>query len=234
MSITLIASGSYGGGTSGGTSGNQDIGSPDLLLVWVSYQGGDTVTLSDNKGNTYTKKKPTSDPINGTGTYSYISLFYAWGSITGGSTVTFTLGGAADLAGSLTWQSYTGTETSSDPLVSIVDACRTNGYGPWTTIQPGAITATSGDLLSTGFHDFTETTRPTIDSSFTVLSDIAYNAGTPNHYPIADAYKISTGTSDNPTWTTAHSQLILHVMMAQFAAASGGSPARTDRMFFGA
>ncbi len=217
MAITLVSSGKYEPSTGNGyTTDAQNVsGSPTFLIVWMAYQGGSTPTLSDNKSNSYTAVDPVSSAY--TGDAKYIKAFYAWSGVTGGSDLTFTVAGSG-IAASLHWQAYTGTRTSSDPYVTKTDAA--NFYltpGSFTSIQPGAITATSGNLLTIGLNDWIEEeTGPTINSSFTRLNFTDYQ----NVYAAADAYKISAGASDNPTWTMAVAQDLGHVMMIEFAAAA--------------
>jgi hypothetical protein len=217
MAISLIASGEYKAATTNGyTTGAFDVGSPSLIVVWLAYQGSTNPTLSDNKGNTYTTVDPVSTAA--VGSYKYVRAFYAWSSVTGGSDLTFTVAGSG-ISAALFWQSYSGTRTSSDPYVTKTDAGNNYGSGPYTIIQPGAITATSGNLLTIGLNDWIEEeTGPTINSGFTRLNFIDYS----DVYAGADAYKISTGTSDNPTWTSLTTQDLHHTMMIEFAAAAGG------------
>ncbi len=217
MAISLINSGEYKPPSDDGfTTGNCNVGSPSLIVVWFAYQGGSTPTLSDNKSNSYTEVNPTSNGYAGSA--KYVRCYYAWSSVTGGTDLTFTVGDI-NHATSLFWQAYSGTRTSSDPYVTKTDAANPYPSGGTTTIQPGAITATSGNLLTIGINDWIEEeTGCTIDSGFTRLNFIDYE----NSYAGADAYKISTGTSDNPTWTSPNAQDMQHTMMIEFAAAAGG------------
>lgn len=55
MALTLVAHGIFGAGRDGGTSGLFNVGTCDLLHVWVTYQLGSTLSFADSHGNPYAR-----------------------------------------------------------------------------------------------------------------------------------------------------------------------------------
>lgn len=209
--VTLVAHGIYTSGANGGTSGSQAIGTCDLLEIWVSYQDGATVTLTDSNSDTFTRKTPPNQAGGGD-----LALFYV--KSPGATSVTFTLGGSGVFA-SLAWKSWTGTLTSSDPYGTINGA--SSGVSGSTDMQPGSISSSSGDLITTGNSPFTDTSNDTsINSGFTKTDGAGFIGST--SYPISVAYKISTGGSENPTWSIGASVTFNNAAIATFLQATGG------------
>ena len=162
-----------------------------LLLVCNAADGGTdgASVVTDSKSNTWTR---INQIANGSG--SHASLWYSTPTSVGASH-DFSFNGAFGSATMV--QAFSGTAT-----VSVLDGSATSNSGSFLgNLQPGSRTpAANGSLLATCLSMQAGTAAETINSGFTISSDMSDAGGT--RYPGAFAYLIqSTAAPVNPTWS---------------------------------
>lgn len=198
-----------------------NLGSPNLVVVWMGYQGGTTPNLSDSvNGSGFTQLDPTASILGG---LKYIACFYRYGSLGSYAAATFTSNGSGSYP-SIVAYGYSAT-ISSDPFVAQTSHGREDSSAVIKPANGTPLASASGSLLTTGFWPFTASgTNPTIDSSFGNVVAVGYNVS----YPISGADLISSGSSVDPQWTTpggtGQTYLMAQLVNFQETAAAGGQP----------
>ena len=160
----------------------------DLLVVAFVYDFRVTPSLLDSKSNTWTGL--TAKTGNSAGT---VRLYYAKNPTVGsGHTVTLNAAGGA-FYGAAYFAAFRG----SDLIAPFDTENGSTSYG--TTVQPGAISAASSELVISAMA-MNITGAPTIDASMTMLDN---NGLAPAiYYGGGMAYKIqTTAGAINPVWT---------------------------------
>lgn len=189
MATSLVTNGKIAGALNGATSSALNTTGASLLIVSIGqYDVGSDVTLSDSKGNTWTKLTVQSN----FDTRSWIAYCI---NPTVGSGHTFTIAGSNSYSFA-TIGAFVGTAVSTT-FRSQNNANSTIAN----SIQPGSVTPDAdGQLIWTGFCGFVNASS-TIGSGFTITDQQAGNSGT--CYGGAGAYLIQgTAAAVNPTWST--------------------------------
>jgi hypothetical protein len=215
--VTSVSHGSYQGGVDGGTSPPFNVGTCDLLHVWVTYQVGSTLAFADSHGNAYARHA--APAVSGGGA---LVLFDTWAP-NAGSGLTFTLSGTG-IAASLEWRCSMGTWTGSDPFNGLV------GHGSnvvsVSTIATGAVPSAAGDLMVSAASPFNDAALDaTPDSGFLISDGASYVSRT--SYPLIAATKTSTGAAESVTWSIGSGVPYFNVAIATFRAAQNGAPTIT-------
>jgi len=219
MAFSLKGHNLFQCGQNGGTSGNFDTttGTPDFLAVFVSYQTGSTVVFSDNQSNSFTRVDPVGEGVVGGG----IILFYC-ASPTTSATHTFSVSGSSSFS-TIVWQTWTGVKTSGP-----YDGSVGNGQsGSASTLTTGSISTSAGELILAALCDFANasTNDKTIDSGFTITDQSGFTSSNPPYaYPCSMAYKLQTGSSENPQWSWGTAQVDTNACIATFFGASAAGP----------
>lgn len=205
--MIVRVSGTIKSGALDGTTTNAiDSTGANLLVATVSwFAGGAAPTLADSKGNTWTKLTETVFGGVGQGVVIYYSVPSSVGS---GHTIT--------LAGSNTYVSCSFAAYSGVNSVPF-DAEDSNTGNALTSIKPGAMTPSDGDLVITALTYFADTGSATIDSGFTG-SSVGFNSGVAVSH--GSAYLISDGSAVDPTWSWGSSQDNVVSTIAVFKTAS--------------
>jgi hypothetical protein len=181
-STTKVATGS-----SPITTSAIDTTTANLLVVFCSF--GNSATVTDNKGNTWTSRGNTP----GTPVFSFADVT---SSPVVGSGHTFTVsGGFGQSVIVQAWKKASGAATIDG--TEVVNS--TGSWGSGTTLKPGSITpATSADLMITGLaYNVSSSLNATVDSGYTDTS-VAQGLGI---YVYHMAYKIkSNGVAEDPAW----------------------------------
>jgi hypothetical protein len=91
---------------------------------------------------------------------------------------------------------FSGTTSSS-----IDTCCQTSTNN---SDQPGSVTAASGELYIAGYvpGSTTPSGTPTVNSSFIIPTNNAFGGVNATTLGGGLAYKISSGSAENPTWST--------------------------------
>lgn len=209
MAFALVASVNVqntGGGTTE-TTGAIDTTGANLIVVSVIGDGNPgTLTVSDNKGNTYTPlTRQVQDP-------KFAQLFYVLNP-TVGSGHTFTATGSVDIFCAIGVQAFSGAASYDQESGS------GNG-GIETTIQPGSLTPPAdGVLFVVVMADQGESGVHSINQSFIETMDFAENtsaAGGGMSYLIQ-----GTAGAQNPTYTVTGGPIARAARMATFLADTG-------------
>lgn len=213
MTIASVAEVADGLGVNGGTGSTINTTGADLIVAAVAYYGATDITtshVSDSKSNTWTAA------TNYRTSSSYcVRFFYSLSptvgtshSITVSKTGSYPAVNFSSWSGVGTYQTVTGATTSSA-----------------TSIQPGSITPDEdGALLLCMMVHADAFLTPTINSSFTEISNIPYNAG--NEMGLEIGYLIqSTAAAVNPTWSWSGNQQVGASMVAFNEPSSGGASA---------
>lgn len=212
MAITFQFGQVTGLGANGGTTGNHDTLSSDLLYVaFCYYIGASGSTLTDNQsGNTYTLVASTS--VNSelvlASYYCVLGAKSATHTFTVTGNATYTAIGVMGFAGSHA--------TPFDTHVADTTNFAVNSFAL------GTITPANADslLVSALTTNFSTSGTPTLSDAYTVAGHQQYNSG--NYYPLALAYQIETGTqARTPTWSWT-STAAWNAVQAVFKPAAGG------------
>lgn len=186
------------------------VGSGNLVCVTIGYAGtsSDTLTVADNKGNTYTA----ADKLTNTSGYAWFT-FYCAGITNGPTTIT-----ATDQAGAVSFSTIIVDEFSGGGSGAILDGHAIASYDasstPTDAVSSGSFTTTTnGDLIYGTVVNINSTGAPTAGTGFNIAqSDVA---------TFSTDYKTqATAGSTAATFTLATSTRILVAGMA-FKAASG-------------
>jgi hypothetical protein len=211
------------GNTSLTTPSINTTGADLLIVAAVCYTIAPTVSLSDNKTNTWY-------PLTAYGAASWanVKIFYAYNP-TVGTGHTFSLSGSGspemNCVG-IAVLALSGMDITSSVYQASSDHGAVEDDAGDRTIQPGSVTpANIGDVIVTVWNagNSTQSTGPSINSSFVIPTGIgvgwAYDG---NNQDIGIAYKIvSTTDAVNPTWS-ADSDTQYACSIAVFKAAAGG------------
>ena len=182
-----------GGNNLGITTSAIDTTGADLIVIAYCIQGSGTLSISDNKSNTYTLAE---DPNPGAGVDNCV-IYYCQGPTVGAghtfsaSGVNFACMHVAAYAGSVT--------TPLDQKNGLA-----NGSGG-TSIQPGSVTpATNNQLVVTGVESASFGGTASINGGFTITTQSDFNATGHSEVAGGQAYLIqTTATAANPTWSWA-------------------------------
>lgn len=214
MTIALVTGTNVGatGGSTATTSAVDTTGATLLVAATTYFTGRTTVTVTDNKGNTWTGRTEYAS-----GTSCLGKIFYCENPTVGsGHTVTLTDSGGS-LFGSIDIAGFSGTLTASSYDVE-------NGAGTTsgTTKQPGSVTPGEANELVVTTVGAGNAKTFTIDSSFSIASQ---NSGGGSNFSNGLAYIVqSPGPSAvNPTWTVSGGAGQIVAAIATFKAAAGAA-----------
>lgn len=213
MAITLIAHIGVGTGSNGGTTSSINTTGANLIVVIVAYGGGlPSISVSDNKSNTYTAR--TSYLVAGSN--NAVQLFDSVGATTG-SGHTFTVSGGGGFE-SIYVEAFSGAASSS---TFETQTGNNNGAGATTTLQAGSITpAQNGEVLIAGLANANGSANQSINGGFTITDQVPLSGG--NYYGGAMAYLIQTTAAPaNPTWTSIPGAQMMAVTLACYKAVAG-------------
>lgn len=185
MAFALIANGA----AAGATSPTLDTTGADLIVVSVTCWTDDP-TISDSKGNSWTRLTVQTDTV------PKEALFYCLSPTVGsGHTFSVTAGSLPSIA----VQAWSGADTGG----SYQQESGANG-GSSTTVQPDSLTpAQAGSLIVTGINAWLSATPLTftIDSSFSISDQLT---GSGSAFSTGMAYLVQgAAAAVNPTWTIA-------------------------------
>lgn len=163
----------------------------NLIVIYVA---GDTDFIpSDSKGNTYTRLGIASDTSLSP---AASQLSYCLNPTVSAATVvdhTFTAGSGFPV---ILMAGFSGVRSNS----ALAANTKTGNHLATTTIQPGSITPTMGDLLISGVGYFETAQSASVNSGFTITDQLPSFSGV--CYGGALAYLIAPNASPvNPTWT---------------------------------
>jgi len=176
----------------------------NLLVATVSwFAGGSAPTLTDSKSNTWTKLTET---VFGGVSQGVVIYYCVPSSVGSGHTITLT---GTNTYVSCSFAAYSGVE--SVPF----DTEDSNTGNALTSIKPGAMTPSDGDLVITALTYFSDTGNATIDAGFTG-SSVGLNTGVAVSH--GSAYLISDGSAVDPTWSWGSSQDNVVATIAVFTA----------------
>jgi len=202
---SLIAHTVISGVTSGTTPAIDTTGATFIVLHYSWSTGA--ITPSDSKSNTQTALAIQTS--NGSSQINYIA-----NPIVGtGHTFSFT---GTNVFCVLTVQAWSGIVTTSP-----FSTQNGNLTLSATTLATGTVTPPPGGLVITGFHVENSTAAYSVDSSFTISDQVAFNPGV--NYGGAMAYKISS-TNENATWSCNGTGGRLAVTIATFIPISATGP----------
>lgn len=193
MAISLVASATKNAAiiSSGTTSAVDTTGGSGIIVIMGAGASAGTLSVSDNKSNTYTA-------INNVVSGWQLSMFYC-AAPTVGTGHTFSPGATtpASYNGTITVFCFSGT----DRIVFYDGQQNSNFSLASTTVQPGSITPSrNGCLIVSGHSGATNGSVPTINLSFSTPFGTAAVAGT--SFSAYGSYLIQTAAAAiNPTWT---------------------------------
>lgn len=168
-------------GSSGGTTGNKDTRTANLIVVCLWYHAGTAANISDNQGNTYTGLTAKIDNNQGSKCYYKINP-------TTSATHTFTTTSHFVGVGVQSWKS-TGT-----PVFDQESGFAQNASG---NIQPGSLTPSVNNSIAITSMGAFNGAAPTTPSGYTSTA----NNTTSTAEAGGMAYVIqTTATATNPTW----------------------------------
>lgn len=204
-----------GGTSAGATTGAQNsTGSDGIRLLVNHFTGGTYPTISDTKGNTYTK---VVDQLGGTGNVYNTAWWYCDAPVVG-TGHTFSALGTGSFA-TIAAIGFSGGASSSSLDQHSGAGTGTNGN----VVTPGSVTpGQDNELILTGvlFNQSSQTVG--VDSGFTLTDQGAPTSGF--NFGIAIAYKIqTTATAVNPTWTATSATDGMAAVTATFKAAGSGN-----------
>lgn len=173
------------------------------------YEPGGTSACTENKSNTPTAL------TNHPGVVGIATRITYFENPTVGSGHIFSASNSGGICGAV----FTGMKTSS---VFLLQNGSGDSGGAVTTIQPGSVNTSAGDLVVTSVAFVSATAgsiTASVDSSFTIIVQLADVAAV--NVGCALAYKIGTGSAENPEWTLSGSSYV-GTAIATFDAATGG------------
>lgn len=196
MPFILVATMSRANTTTGGfTTGTVSTVGSNLIVVAVCSYGGTTEpTLTDSRGNSYTKLTPYNSTFARTTFYYVIN-----GTVSG--THSFTVTGANSYP-TLHMACFSGATGSS--YVSATGSTQYISGGSVTSAQPGTLSPPENNcLLLTSINSYQNDALNTIDSSYTITGAFKGNIQQSGvNLNTALAYKIQTASNaENPKWT---------------------------------
>lgn len=203
---TLLSNIDAGGTSNTVTTGAIDTTGATLIVISVNYNTGNTPTISDSKGNSWTAL--TAHAAAGSVTNQ---LYYTIPTSVG-SGHTFSNTGSGNFS-TISVTAYTGTAAAT-----VFDQENGANSTSATTLQTGSVTPSqNGELIVAGLG-FNQNGIPTsINSSFTQVDSEEFSSG--NHYGGSDAYIVQgTAGAVNPTWTRTNSGASMAVSIATFKA----------------
>ena len=185
------------------TTGTLDSSGANLLVCGISQTDGTAnAVITDSKSNTWLTTPTT---INANSLKSFI--VFAKGA-TVGSGHTFTVTGAAKFA-SIGCLAFSGADT-----ITALDVENGASAASGTSLAAGSIAAATGAVAVTVINPGIPGATPTIDTGFTKQENIDLLGAA--QYPMAIAYKLSSGTT-NPTWSWTGSSAVT-IKIASFLA----------------
>lgn len=187
MGVTLVAHTAVGDKLGPVTSGVDTTGATLLVIAAGGFSNGGSVSVSDNKGNTFS-----TFGLKGNGSTTFTQIFYCLTPTVGtGHTVSMTGSVFMDLL----FAAFGGGTFTVDSSVNT----GTNNTGS-SSIQPGSATpSANGDLLITSLSvDVSGISG--VGSGFTITDTVAYSGG--NYEGGGLAYLVqTTAAAINPTWS---------------------------------
>lgn len=183
------------GATPGGTAGVTTTGSTLIVgVVWFTKFSGTTdVSMTDNKGNTYTALT-----LSGGAGNDKLRMFYCINP-TVGTSHTFTSVGAGSTSSyaSISVAGFSGVKTTG---AFDQEAIASDSSG--TTKQPGSITPVeNNELIISGYGCNSSGGTIAVSAGYTLLSSVT---------KVCLAYKIqTTAAAENPTWTRGSSDQLI-------------------------
>lgn len=199
-----------------GSTNSIDTSGANFIVVVCHYYQPATISVSDNKGNTWHK---ISTYGSGDNTYGWAQLAYAYNATTGTGHF-FTCSPDPGGYNSITVTAYSGVKSSSDPL----DTSNGNNSSPPTTVQPGGVSPSqTGDLLVTAYSSAGSSgSSASISPSPTfTITDTEYNGSGMDG---GMAYAVVSDTNSyNPTWTVNNETQGESAVIAAFKSASSSS-----------
>lgn len=206
MAIAHVQTPAGGLASEGGLAFGSNNGAGNLITVITRYSsGGQTVTVTDSRSNTYALAKSFVQTNDSNGT---ISIHYAYNIAAGANTVT------VDITGTPTTRfiisEFSGVDTSADPLDKTAGA---EGVG--TALASGAVTpATDGQLLLVGGFD-SNTITFSAGTDFTMLTTVGGDRLGAEYYiqPTAGSHDGAMTASGTGNWAA---------VLATFKAPGGG------------
>lgn len=199
------------------TLGINTTGATLLVCTIFSYYGNEPLVISDSNGNKWNYLPVSSDASSN----CVVSIAYSYGSGVGsssplvlgtGHTVT-----TSDAYMGVVFSAWSGTKTS--PVDPYETGTASTNVANSTTVQPGSATPSAvSDLIITAFGlQYSGYAGPaTVDSGFTLL-DAGYPPVSNSTYAGTAAYLLSTGTAENPTWSSNVTAVLLSAAIAVFA-----------------
>lgn len=189
-------------------------GSANFFFVATAYFGSpSSVTDDTGNGNTYNALSTTAsaggDPV--------IKGWWSVGTFTNGMKVK--ANGAGTFAG-IVAVGFSGVAATS----TIVQEAAGGGGVGISTVQPGALTPTAGNILITAMGINADDGVPTINSSFISLTaGTNYVAFGGSFYGTCVSWHLSPSGSTNPTWTNLTTRKMAAIMAEVAAAAAGAT-----------
>jgi hypothetical protein len=210
MGFSLIASAHKADSINTITTSAIDTSGANLIIIGVTGNSG---TLSDSKGNTWTPLTAVS------GANTKAQIFYALNP-TVGSGHTFSHSGSS-LYSSVFAAAYSGAASSS---VFVGESGANNDLGFITELQPGSVAPGGDGRLFFTVLSHASDLAVSVDSGFTELADSPLATVGGNAY----AHKIqATGASENPKWTMGEGERLTAVM-AVFAPSAAPTVSTTS------
>lgn len=193
------------GGPNTGVTATLDTTGANFIFVSAAYFTAGTFV--DSGSNTWTS-------LGTTGTNPTSQNFYVASPSGTGVGQTFTYSGTATYT-SVCVAAFSGVLASSP-----FDSPGASNTATSISLATGSVTPTlATDFMITAVASGGGGSPFSVDSSFIITNTIAFVAST--HYAVGIAYKLSTSTAQNVTWTNNVSQVI-DVGLAAFKSASGG------------
>ncbi len=213
MTFSLIGHVAVGGNGSVATTAGITTTGANLIVVTVAHGGGADPTITDSKGNTYTKRGSYQVPAS-----NQTIILYDAVAPTVGASHTFTATTSSDFP-SIAVTAWSG--ASATPF----DTQTGNGSLSSGTIQPGSITpAESNELFITGVQDPDATGSLSINSGFTISDQLTLSGGL--YYGQGHAYFVQgSAAALNPTWTNSFGAGPIVAVMATYKAAAAATQA---------
>lgn len=217
MTIALVGRASVTGANGGTTTGFDSTGANLVTIhaAWASVLG--TITISDNKGNSYTAR---TEHSNG----SVSSQIFDVAAPTVGSGHTFTLSGSGIFAA---MEAYAWSGAAASPF----DQQNGNTVGSGaSSLQTGSVTPTQdNEMLFAGVCvDANGSNTYTIDLSFTNKEENDYTGGTNEGGAAADLIE-TTAAAKNPTWSWSSATGGAAASIATYKAAAAAAAVLDER-----
>lgn len=190
MAFALVAHVQTAGGVNGGVSSAIDTTGANLIVINVSFRASAGISVTDNKGNTYTSAVTS---VVGGAITNVSTLFFCLAPTVGtGHTFTLSNPNSFSIAEITAW--------SGAAAASVLDVTNNNN-GTGSTQQAGAVTPSQGNSLVIAGLSSQVASAASIDGGFTISDQAAIVGG--SYYSGATAYLVQTAAAlANPTWSS--------------------------------